>query len=293
LEDGSVHPSTLQWLTIAICLTTAAAQAGLLVVLSKKGLRKSFPVFFAYTAISAVMPFAITPVFLSRGPSSVLYFYTVWGLNSIAMLLEFGIMHEVFVYVVKPYSGLIDLTRMLFRWAVVFLLMAAVLTAVATTGSGLARCIAAAMVYVERGLRLMQCGMLLLFFIFERRLGLSWRSHAVSAAMGLSISAAAGLTLTYFRVRYPAWGAGFDVVEDGVYFTVVIIWLICFYLPQPARKNVLDSPARLIFQRWNEALMATPLVSSSNLALASNSQESFIPSVEKAVERVMARKMTH
>jgi len=70
---------------------------------------------------------------------------------------------------------------------------------------------------------------------------------------------------------------------------IVVFWAVCLYLPEPQKRNVLDSPAKLIFQRWNEALMATPFASQGGAMVAQ--MDSFLPSVERTVERVMARKM--
>ena len=213
-----------------------------------------------------------------------------WVLNTILMLLEFGIMYEVFVHAVQPYAGLIDLAKMLFGWAALFLLLAASLTAFSTGGSHLLKCVAAT-AYLDRGLRMMQCGLLILFFLFEKRLGLSWRSYSVCTALGLGIVAASELSITFLRTEYPAWGLSLDLVANAVYFGTVLAWVACFRLPQPERKTVLDSPAKLIFQRWNDALLATPFANHGGTAVAQ--MDSFLPNVEKTVERVMARKMSN
>jgi hypothetical protein len=76
-----------------------------------------------------------------------------------------------------------------------------------------------------------------------------------------------------------------------LFTSVLLFWMYLISRPEPARKTVLDSPSRLIFQRWNEVLMATPLVARNNQA--SLPVESFLPGVERAVERVMARKMAN
>ena len=63
-------------------------------------------------------------------------------------------------------------------------------------------------------------------------------------------------------------------------------------LPEPARKTAQDSPTRLILQRWNDVLMNTPLVSRGpGTELAFSTVDSFIPGVEKTVDRVLSRKM--
>ena len=80
------------------------------------------------------------------------------------------------------------------------------------------------------------------------------------------------------------------MIENACYFAgVVAFWSVSLARPEPAHKNVLDSPSRLIFQRWNEALVSYG--NRGELAMASNSVESFLPGVEQTVERVLARKM--
>lgn len=277
-------------LTTAPCLSSAGVQIILAAILIKKGLRTALPAFFAYNVASAAISIALSLSSLWFGQANMQYFYLYWALNSVLMLAEFAVMYEVFVHAVKPYSGLIDLAKMLFAWAGLFLLLAAGLAAMSVPGSHLSKCITA-IAYLERGVRMMQCGVLLLFFLFERRLGLSWRSHSVCVALGLGTTAATGLIFTFLSVHYPARIVLFDWTNNSIYLAMVAIWAVCFSLPQPERKNVLDSPAKLIFQRWNDALLATPFVSQGGAAAAQI--ESFLPNVEKTVERVMARKMVN
>ncbi|HET7872165.1 MAG TPA: hypothetical protein VFL42_06605, partial [Terriglobales bacterium] len=113
-----MHLSTLQWISVAISLVSATCQFFLLGVMTRrKVLRRDFPLFFAYNAYAATAAIVLTIVYVGIGQSSNSYFYFYWILNSILMLFEFGILYEVFVHVVKPYSGLIDLAKMLFLWA--------------------------------------------------------------------------------------------------------------------------------------------------------------------------------
>lgn len=285
-----MHSPSLSSLATLACVLSVLFQVVLLNILQSKRLRASFPIFFAYTAAYAATSTVLIVADMALGTASPIYFYLYWGLNSVLMLLEFGVMYELFVNAVKPYSGLIDLAKLLFGWAALFLLLAAGLTAFSTAGTHLAKCVAAT-AYIGRGLRMMQCGLLILFFLFERRLGLSWRSHSVCAALGLGTVAASGLSITFLRTQYTAWGSGLDLVDNLVYLGVVLAWVVCFRLPQPERKTVLDSPAKLIFQRWNDALLTTPFVSAGGAAAAPI--DSFLPNVEKTVERVLARKMVN
>jgi len=287
--EGTVHLPKAVILSIAVVLITSAVQAYLLLTLKKKGLRKSFPFFYMYIAAYAAITLVLTLADLALGPATTTYFFLYWILNTVLMLLGFAIMYEVLVHAMKPYSGLIDLAKMLFGWAALFLLLASGLTAFSTAGSHIDRCIAATS-YLERGLLLMQCGLLVLFLVFERRLGLSWRNHSISIALGLGAIATSSLISTFFITHYPSLSIACDLGDNLIYLGVVVAWVACFRLPQPQRRNVLDSPSRLIFQRWNEALLTYS--ARGEFALASGAVDSFLPGVEQTVDRVLARKIT-
>ena len=279
--------SPIQWIYIAVALIAAGIQAAILVILKKRKLRADFPVFFRYTAFCVLM-YAVEIIPSVVACKSYTYFYIFWSLTGVSMVLEFAVMYELLVNALKPYSALIDFSKMLFRWAAVFLILAAVLTAIATADSESSK-IVAAVNLLQRSVRLMQCGLLLLFFGFERRLGLSWRTHSMSIALGLGVYAAIDLITSYVSVRIPSWGEAPSIFANVVYLAAASFWAASLARPEPARNNVLDSPSRLIFQRWNEALSSYS--SRGEVALATNGVNSFLPGVEETVDRVLARKM--
>lgn len=279
--------STL-WIYNAFVVVTAVAQAAILAILINRNKRADFPVFFWYNALA--VSGALVLFLADHAKASVAqYFYLYWLVNALLMLVEFAVMYEIFVKALKPYSGLIDLGKMLFRWAGVFLLLASALTAVTTADSKVAKCVAAVSL-LERGLRLMQCGLLLLFFLFERRLGLAWRSHTVSIGLGLGLSAAFSLSSSYLHTRFAQWSFTLDVMNFTQYLAIVSFWAVCFYRREPERNNVLDSPSKLIFQRWNDVLTTTRF-SGASASASIGSFDSFLPNVEQTVERVLARKI--
>jgi len=281
--------SALQWASIGFCAATAIVQVTIFTVLIKRKIRSDFPVFVTYVALLASFNIVLLAVVLRGGAESTQYFYAYWLLNILIMLLEFGVMYEILTSALKPYTGLIDLGKMLFRWAALFLLLVAGLTAIATTGSVTTKCLAGVDI-IDRSVRLMQCGLLLLFFLFERRLALSWRSSPVSLALGLGTTAAFALSLSFVSTHLTAWEPVFDFANTAAAFGVAVFWLACFARPEPARKNVLDSPSKVIFQRWNEALLSAA-AQEKNPALAA--VDSFLPGIEKTVDRVLARKVAH
>ncbi len=277
--------STFEWISI-LSVGIALIQAYILRTLLVRKLRTDFPVLTLYICFGVVL--MATTVAGSALLSDVQYFYLYWVLNFINTGLEFAVMYEILVNALKPYSALIDLGKMLFRWAAIFLLFAGILTALVTTGSQPSK-LEAAVALLERSTRLMQCGLLLLFFFLEKRLGLSWRNYNMSLALGLGSTAALDLSFSYLKVRFASQLETFCWIEGCFYVGVLAFWAVCFSKPEPARKNVLDSPSRLIFQRWNEAL--TSYTVRGDMALASSGVNSFLPGVEETVDRVLARKI--
>jgi hypothetical protein len=280
-----VQISLTQWILIAVAIVTVGVQAYTLRIMNGRKLRSEFPVFFRYSILCiATCVVGLVP-FVFYCPQ---YFYVYWAFTPITMAFEFAILYELLVNALKPYAALIDLGKMLFRWAAVFLVLAALLTAFATAGSGNNKIVAASEL-LQRTVRLMQCGLLLLFFGLEKRLGLTWRTHSMSIALGLGIYAAVDLSSTYLIDRIPAMTGAFQIFTQFVYLGAAFLWAVSLARPEPARNNVLESPSRLIFQRWNEALISYS--ARGEMALASNGVNSFLPGVEETVDRVLARKM--
>jgi hypothetical protein len=272
------------WISIGLGLGGALVQAYILRILTVRKLRSEFPIFFLYNCFGILVLAICLPSFIYKFN----YYSIYWTLNFTFMALEFGVMYEILVNALKPYSALIDLGKMLFRWAALFLLFAGILTALATAGVQAGK-VEAAVALVERSTRLMECGLLLLFFFFEKRLGLSWRNYNMSIALGMGATAALDLSCSYLKVHYASQFSVFAITDNIFNFAVIVFWAVNLAQPEPARKNVLDSPSRLIFQRWNEALSSYG--HRGELAMASNSVESFLPGVEQTVDRILARKM--
>lgn len=280
-----MHISQTQWIFITLAVVAGGIQGFTLRILNQRKLRTEFPVFFRYSAICIATYILSLVPFVFFCPQ---FFYIYWAFTGITMVFEFWVLYELLVNALKPYSALIDLGKMLFRWAAVFLVLAALLTAFATAGSGNNKMIAA-MELLQRTVRLMQCGLLLLFFGLEKRLGLSWRTHSMSIALGLGIYAGVDLSTTYLVDRLPALTVSFQIFTTLVYLGAASLWAYALAKPEPVRGNVLDSPRRLIFQRWNEALLTHTV--RGEMAFAGSGMESFLPGVEQTVDRILARKI--
>jgi len=273
-----------------------AVQLFILAIMLKRRLRPEFPLFFQYTLVNTVALCLV--LILHAMPIQQAWLpYVDWAISLISMVLAFGVLYEVFVNTLKPYSALIDLGKMLFRWTAVFLLLAALITVFATlstfdTGKRLASLSSfdAARLLVDHSLRLMQCGLVALLLLFEKRLGLSWRSRGMTIALGVGCSAAVALSVSFIKgfMGSAAYRYDLDLMNGTFYLVVTLFWAICLIRPETRVSNVMESPSRVIAQRWDDALSNAHSVSNGEITLSS--MDMFMPGIESVVERVLARK---
>jgi hypothetical protein len=273
-----MHMSLIQWL---VPISIVVLESAIVTVLLQRKLRTEFRCLFVYLTFNIASFFLLA--FTVRGSVTV-YFYSYWSVVVIGMFLSFAVLYEVFTSALKPYSAVTDLAKTLFRWAAVFLLLTAALTALATNGSQVNK-ICAAVLLLERSVQLMQCGLLLFMVMFEARLGLSWRSRGMAVAFGLGLSAAIGLSTSYIEELLPSLSSRVDLLDGILRACILGSWVVVLVRPQSQKKTAQDSPKRLILERWNETLIAHSQSSSGTSTV-----ESFLPGIEKTVDRVMARK---
>jgi len=278
-----VSLSPVQWI---ISLGSVALQFAIMFLMIRRRLRTDFPMFFAYLGFNAaiVLVGLATYLFAFRQ-----YFYVYWTVNTLTMLASFAVLYEVFAILLKPFSAVVDLGKMLFFWAGLFVLLAAVLTAVVTAGPGPQKLVALAAL-CDRCMHLMQCGFLMLLLIFEKRLNFSWRSSGMIVGLGMGMNAALDLAVSYGEHLVPSAQLKWDMVSGFSLIAVLLFWVIALWTHQGAPKTVNSTPSRLILQRWNEALISYGY---GEAAVASGRMESFLPGIEKTVERVLARKIAN
>jgi hypothetical protein len=256
-------------------------------VMCKRRMRGKFTMFFNYLVLTAIASAAFQ---VSSRWFQHQYYYVYWVFTALLMLAGFTVLYEVFTTILKPYTAVIDLGKMLFWWAALFLFLTAFLTAMVNSGPQVSK-ICTAIQLLEHCVQLMQCGLLLLVLTFDRRLGLSLRSHGMSIALGLGTFAASDLVITYLFDRMPHWNSALNVINGIISVSLYCFWTTSLLSPEAQRRTAQDSPTRIILQRWNEALMTTPLIRGGELAFSQ--VDSFLPGVEKTVERVLARKMSN
>lgn len=242
----------------------------------KRGLRVKFPYFFQYTVFQ-VLNFAVLFVVYHASPAN--YFYVYWATSVLSVVLGFTVIHEVFMYCIRPYTGLRDLSTNLFRWAAGLMVVVSVLVGFSGNGSSTAH-IGEAIVNVERCIRLMQCGLLLFVLACSNALGISWRNFAVGIALGFGFFASTDLVVYSVRTHISTdWNWLMSMLRSGAYNLAALGWMGYSLAPELAQKRV-EVVYLPTLDRWNQAALAVhhgPAIT----------DHTYISEIEQAVDDVM------
>jgi len=248
-----------------------------------KQLQQKFPLFFHYTVFqltSSIALLAIQRVLPGQ------YFYAFWAVTAVRVGFSFMVIHEIFVYAIRPYAGLRDLANLAFRWGAVLMAVITIVVGFSTTVSASLGAVSA-IIALERSVRLMQCGMLLFIFLATSHLGIRWRNIGNGIALGFGIFAVTDLVTASAIAHFGKnGGALFSIVRSGMYLASVTVWLGYVVAPQPAHERV-EGVYRPLIDRWNQAALS---IISARTPMAVD--HTYLSDIEKAVENVLAKSAT-
>jgi hypothetical protein len=258
----------------ALWVSHPVLQVAVAVAMFRRKLHRVFPVFFTYLAAQTAIFCVLFPI--QKLASYSVYFYGYWICAGISLVLGFKVIYEIFQDVFRPYHALKDLGSVLFKWAGLVMLLAAVVIAAASP-SAEQRAVIEAMLVLQRGVRVIHCGLVLFLLVFARYLGVSWKQNSFGIALGFGSYAAAELGAF---ALYSSGRLGGNMVSavDGIsYSLAIIIWLGYSALRSVPRA---ESFSLLTSQRWNQSLadIQNP-----------GAGDSLIPMFEGMVDRAFSR----
>lgn len=273
----------LIWLFCPLC------QIGVLIFMLRRKLRAEFPFFFTYTAFDVVSFFVLYSVY-HLAPNS--YFKAYWTMSALSSIQGFLVIYEVFTYAIRPYAGLRDLGKVLFRWVAMLVVLAGSLMAISSTGMS-GRYLMAAITEMERAVRLMQCGLLLFIFCCSNYLGLTWRNFAAGTALGYGIYASTSLVGFSLRVQFGSrWDSTLSTITTVSYAVCALIWLAYSAMPEKALQRVHNEVVyRPIFDRWNQAALVLTAPMAPNEAAMMGGGHTYLTEIERAVDDIMAQQI--
>ena len=249
-------------------------QGAIATVLYHRRLHKEFPAFFAY--IVAQIPIFCINFLVYRFAGYTghgLYFTVYFMAEALNLLFAFKIIHEIFLDVFKPYHALKDLGVALFKWAAfVMVLVSAVLVSV---GQSRLDPLITSILVVQRGIAVVQCGLVVFLLAFSRNLGVSWRRLSFGIALGFGVVSGGELLVTVLysgRMHHNLE----SIMSMAAYDLGMLVCL--FYSLVNRRREVVPV---LVPQRWDEAL--------SDIHPQQSDADSLIPMFEHMVDQALSR----
>ena len=228
-------------------------QAIILATMLARRLYRDFPMFLGYTIFEILFVFYCLVVDLNPAVPYSLYFYSYWIGKAIEVALSFAVIHEIFSQVFRAYGALRTLGLLLFRWSVVVLLMLAVVSAASATGNDTSRLIGGILV-LQRSLSVVQCGLLLLLFLFASYFGLAWRHYVFGIALGFGIFGTAQLAIASLRTHFgPSFDAAYNLVLPFAYNCSVLVWVSYLLRPDDRTHTAHVLPNHDLVE-WNDTL---------------------------------------
>ena len=212
---------------------------------------QQMPAFSTYCLFSAPRTLA---VFLSNTYASVTFaYYFYWATELISAALAMWVIFELFLTVMQPYEGIRALSRILFRWIVVGLVVLAFSFGIFSYRNSQWKYIADILA-LEEGIHIIQVGLILFLFLFATTLALSWRHRAFGIALGFGITALGNLVAytmlsTAGRAAVPVY----DLLGPASYVCATMIWVYYLASPVPARAQVARAPLSGL-DGWDRAI---------------------------------------
>ena len=223
----------------------------IIIALIARNLWKEFPFFLSY----AIFQILETIAMLVLRPRIAYghYFWVYWTMEAIGAVTAFLVINEIFSCALRPYTALKRLSRVLFQWAFVVILLVAIATAIYAPGNDPDR-IVAGMFILRRTTSFVEVGLLAFLCLFIRAFAIPWRHYLFGLTIGFALYRAAELLVTAARAH---WGASLNHMNDwglvGAYNFTVIVWVSYFVLPRSQEASIYYVPGSQL-QQWNDAL---------------------------------------
>jgi hypothetical protein len=240
-------------LSLSLLISPHVLLGILAVVLYKRRLYREFPTFFAYV-LYEIAKFIPLFALYSIPSAGMQYAYAFSATLLISVVLRFGVIDEVSKDLFRESHILRVTGRRSLQVVTGLLLVIGVVLAVYAPGSTSVRWFAGVLA-VNRGVAMVQCGLLLSLLLFSCFLGLSWRRPAFGITLGLGVLTSVDLATYALRAEFTSRiGEEFlNLLTTGTYLICVLLWIGYLLAPEfePASPTVVS---RDEVETWNQEL---------------------------------------
>ncbi len=217
-------------------------------LLAKRAWQK-YPMFVAYIIFNLCKTGAVFSVY-GMGAA---YFYTFWICEAIGIILGLAVVREIFTNIFAPHAALRKLATLVFRIAVVALILLACGAIYEQSVS--AKSIARVVMVATDGTRIIELGLIMFLFLSSSAFGLHWRQNEFGIALGLGTCAAIELiNVTLMTHLSPAAGQVLSLVRSLSFNGSLLIWLGYLLAPPERPTTTVDVPKAQL-EQWNQAVM--------------------------------------
>jgi hypothetical protein len=248
-------------------------QMGILAFMYRRKLHHDYPFFFNYTLWQILTSVGL---FILNRVSYTLYYFGFWSTTLISSMIAFAVLHEIFKDAFRPFEALRDLSSILFRWAILVVLLVAGMSFV-TSGDAKLDTVTSTILLIQRNVRIMQCSLIFFLLLFSEYLGISRRHIVFGVAVGFGCFASMNtLVATAMSHTTTLKHSTLNELNSAAYIFACLIWLGYAAYPKSLRAGEVASEARS--KDWNEALED---------ARAQIQGESLLDSMDKTVEQLL------
>ena len=243
---------TIRQIMIEIQVYTALIlQLVIAVTMYSRRLHARAKFFFAYI-LWQTLSTAIIYLLLHFGPPEYV-FYTSWVNNFITMSLGLAIIIELFQRFFEPYTSIRRFARILFLWSALAFVAIGLLVATFRQVN-LVLPIVKIFFIMERSVRIIQLGLILVLLGLSKYLHLRWKNYLFGIALGFGFYALMALTgLTVLMYYGHLVGVFVDTLLGTAYCGAVVVWTCYILQPDAVSVPIVSLPSHEL-ERWDQAL---------------------------------------
>lgn len=276
--------------SMLIWATAPALQLLCVYLLYRRKLLNQFTFLASFLVLQTVNNVARFLCFRYMGGHPWAYYSVYWVGAVLSDLAAIAVLYEIFCAAFKPFAGLQDLAKMVFKWAAGCIIFIGFVVLISTPQSGPIKnhWIYLTISGFERTVCVMQCALLMFLFVGAQHLGIAKRNRVFGFALGFGLQAF--LQLLIYSSLINSHISKLPILAQllaQVYYASLLIWVGYLVQPDPARES-LHIPVTSPLLRWNEVALA---LGHSGGKVAIMNSEPFMPSVERMVEQVMQKEM--
>jgi len=209
-------------------------------VLLRRHLVREIPWFFGYVTFQLSRSAALLTTYIRMSQhrmSYADYFYLYWLTELGSIVLAFLVVYGIYRRIFSNYDALKQLVSVVLAGAAVVLLVIAVVTGATASGAdppGIVK----AVLLLERGARLLQCGLLAVLFLLALYFGLPWQNRLFGIAFGFGLYSCLQLiAITWRSLVGETVANAYSQAQAAAYSIGVMIWFGYLVAPDPLPEH--------------------------------------------------------